>query len=529
MKQWRYPAMRKLKFGVFLAILAIMVAMPATIAFARVGQIGFFGGITEGVRLPLTTDILLTQPNTGNAGNFTARNLVYKEMLWLGGGEPVEFEGLIDIIVTNTRGRNASEEAGTRTVRYIIRPSAMTAAGVSLNRNILFNVNWHRVGNQIVETYTVASWTETQIINGQTFTIDATRSGHQISVIRDITPGVTYYRGDVSMEAVFNTTGGSVTHMVIGEIYGFESAWAATETHRLNGIVIEPTWQMQYQLVPSVAVSKELEYSQNEPTLISFFGNYREITHNQSGLNYLITVMPNQFYGQPTAGRTTIRNFNRFEQLIAPNLTAFRGHPAYQDVRRLYAMQIIDVRTTPPEFFPLDQAINRAEFFTMLARAIKLPVDDALLNPPAPRNNRPVQVNLLFPDLWPNRWDYAFLRAVNDAGIAVGRGDGHFHPDLPITRQEAYVTTLRSLGLSILGLDIPIAPFADSHNIAYWAMNDINAAARIGLISPDENGNLHPQQYMTRAQAVALINHLLEYMRHELLQDYTENIINFMN
>ena len=503
-----------------------MVLGLSSVAYARVGQIGFFGGITEGVALPLTTETLLTQPNTGNAGNFTARDLVYKEMLWLAGGMPVEFEGLIDIIVANGRGRGASEDAGTRQVRYIVRPSAMTADGVSLTRNVLFDVNWRRVGGQIIETYNVASWVETQVINGQTFTLDFSRSSHQISVIRDITPGVTYYRGDVSMQAIFANVDGPVTHYVIGEIYGFESAWAATETHRLNGIVAAGDWQMQYQVVPSVAVSKELQYSENEPTLISFFGNYREITHNQSGLNFVINVMPNIFYGQPTMGRVTISNFNRFEQLIAPNLTVFMGHPAFQDVRRLYAMEII---TTPPSHFPLNQAIHRAEFMKMLALAIKLPVDDALLNPPAPRGNRPVQVNLVFPDLWPNRGDYAYLRAINDAGIAIGRGDGLFHPDLPITREEAYVITLRSLGLSNLGLDIPITPFVDNYAINAWAVNDINAATRIGLIAPDENGNLYPQEFLTRAQAAALINRLLEYMRHELLRDYTENIVNFMN
>jgi hypothetical protein len=469
--------------------------------------------------------MILAEAGTANQSNLNITNMVYKEVIWLG-GRPVEFEGLMNMNLSNTRARAGSEAAGTRTVQYVVRNSATTAPGVALSRNITFNITWRREGNQVIETYPVSRWSETVILNGQTFVLDFSRSNHEISILREITPGVTYYSGDISMQAVYSVAGSFVVHEVIGELYGFESAWSATETQRLNGIVSRPGWQMQYQVVPSVAVSKSLQYSVNEPTLISFAGNYREVTSNQSGLNYIINVLPNQFYGTPTTGRTTIRTFNSFEQLIAPNLSTLRGHWAYQDIHRLFAMQII---TTDPAFFRPDQAISRAEFMTMLARAVKLPLNPEHTAPPVARGNRPIQVNLVFPDLWPNRPDYAYLRAINDAGIAMGRGDGHFHPDEIIWREEAYVLALRVLGLSNLGLDVPLTLYADSDQISDWALNDINAATRIGLIGPDEYGMLHPQSYMTKAQAAALINHLIEYMRHDLLLDYTENMINFMN
>ena len=360
--------------------------------------------------------------------------------------------------------------------------------------------------------------------------MDSSRSNFEISIIRDITPGVTYYRGHLSMYAVYTIGNSFVTHSVMGEIYGYESAWSATETQRLNGVVSTPGGQMMYQVIPSVAVTKTLQYSATEPTLFSFAGNYQEVTSNQSGLNYIIHVLPPALYGIPTSGRATINTFNSFEQLIAPNLNSLRGHWAYQDIRRLFAKEII---TVDPAFFAPNQAVTRAEFMTMLARAVKMPLDPAHTAPPvAPRANRPINIAdlMVFPDLWPNRPDYAYLRAINESGIAVGRGDGHFHPDELIHREEAYVLTLRVLGLSNLGLDsVPLTLYADSHLISHWAINDIQAATRIGLISPDAEGMLHPQEYMTKAQAAALINHLIEYMRHDLIRDYTENIINFMN
>ncbi|MCL2620754.1 MAG: S-layer homology domain-containing protein [Defluviitaleaceae bacterium] len=517
----------KQRIAISLLLMAIMIFSSTLTVFGRVGQIGFFGGITEGVRLPLTTEIILQQATTGNQPNLNLTNMVYTEIIWIG-GIPIEFEGLMNMNVSNARGRGASAYAGTRTVRYFVRPGPLSPEGVAVNRDITFNINWRREGNQIIETYSVARWIETIVIGDTTFTLDPDRSSHEISIIRDITPGVIYYSGVLSKRAVFvDGEGQTTTHTLMGQIYGFESAWSAVETHRLTGIVDTGVWQLQYQQVPSVAVSKELQYRVNEPTLISFAGNYREVTNNLSGLNYVINIAPTFMHDISMSGSATISNFNRFEQLIAPNLNSIRGHWAYQDIRRLFAMEII---TGNPDHFVPNQAITRAEFMTMLARAVKLPLDEAHMTAPVQRGNRPLQVQLVFPDLWPNRPDYAYLRAINEAGIAVGRGDGHFHPDQQIWRQEAYVLALRTLGLGRLSLDMPpVSIFADSDQISDWAMNDIQAATRIGLIAPDENGNLNPQEYMTKAQAAALINRLIEYMRHELIRDYTENIINFMN
>jgi len=503
-----------------------MVFSSAAPFYARVGQMGFNGGITEGVRLPLTTEQMLLDANTGGQSDGSFTNMVYTEILWQD-GTPRVFEGLMNMTVSNGRGRTANAEFGTRTVTYFIRPSATTDPDVQLTRNVTFAVDWRRSGDQIIETYRITRWTETVTLDGEVFTLDLDRSYHGISIIRDITPGVTYYSGDISMRAVFTNGDAVVTHYQMGRVYGFVSAWSATETHRLEGLVSTDAWQVQYSVIPSVAVSKELQYSQNEPTLISFAGNYREVTSNQSGLNFVINVRPAAHYFMPSSGRVSIAAFNRFEQLRTRELAHLRGHWAYADIRRLDAMEIISV---DPRHFVPNQAITRAEFFEMLARAVNLPLDPAHLVPPAPpRNGRQNQIELAFPDLWPGRPDYAHLRAINASGIAVGRGDGHFHPDLIITRQEAYVTTLRSLGLTNLGLEaLPVLPFVDNDAIGYWAVNEINAATRIGLIAPDENGMLHPQEQMTKAEAAALINRLIEYMRHELIRDYTENIINFM-
>ena len=525
--------MRKFKILTALVLAAVMMLPAAMPVYARssdrtshTNQMGFFGGISEGIRLPSTTEIILQQNMGGNLVNLT-----YKELIWLS-GQPIEWEGLMNMTIGGGRARGTDLNAGTRTVRFVIANSDTSPEDISIARNILFTVNWRREGNKITETYRIAQpshWSETISVGDETFTLRPRQSDFEISIHRDITPGVTYFAGDISMRAVYTSNeGNTVVHTVRGEIFGYESAWSATETHTLNGIVSTDGWQMQYTVIPSVSVSKDLQFSATQPTLISFDGNYREVMSNQSALVYNITTLPNHLYGVPTSGRASIFSFNSFEQLFARDVSFMRGHWAYGDVRRLFAMEVL--RGEPSHFQP-NQGVSRGEFITMLARAVKLPLDEAHLRPPvADRRGVNTSVSIIFPDVWHGRPDFPYIMAANNAGIAIGRGDGHFQPDEIIQREEAYVLTLRALGLSRLGaVPTPITPFMDDHLVADWARQDIYAANAIGLIAPDENGMLHPHRVMHKAEAAALVNRLIEYMRHDLKQDYTDNIVNFMN
>ena len=537
--------MRRLRVLAAIA-LAFIMALPATAVYAnnqadqarqrRVGQIGFFGGITQGAPLPTTRENMAPATNGARGRGNNTLDLSYSEMVWLT-GVPALFEGTIRVQTGGVAVGSPGVNSGAATITYQVRANDATDENVDIFRNATFRIDWRREGNQIIENYTLTNWVEEIYVNGETFSLIPAQSNFSISILRDITPGITYYSGDISMRAVFSAAGGAgeegddegglVTHEVAGQVFGFISAWSATETHRLQGIVSNPNWQMQYNLVPSVTVSMQLQYSNNEPTLISFSGNYREVMSNQSGLVYEITVLPNIFYGTPTTGRAHISTFNSFEQLHSPNLNFLRGHFAYADIRRLFAMEVL--WGNPAHFVP-GQGVNRGEFVKMLARAVRMPLDQSLMPAPARGRGRGAEINQVFPDVYPHRPDFLYIMTVHEMGIAIGRGYGHFHPDEVLSRQEAYVLALRMLGLSNLGhAPTPITPFVDDHAIGDWARQDIYAAARIGLIQADEDGMLHPNQYMHKAEAAALINRLIEYMRHELQRDYTENVINFIN
>ncbi|HHY67367.1 MAG TPA: hypothetical protein GX517_09260 [Alicyclobacillus sp.] len=48
--------------------------------------------------------------------------------------------------------------------------------------------------------------------------------------------------------------------------------------------------------------------------------------------------------------------------------------------------------------------------------------------------------------------------------------------------------------------------------VTHWAAKDIERLANLGIVRGDEQGNFRPDQPLTRAEAAALINRLLQYL-----------------
>jgi len=480
--------------------------------FAKSGKgIGFWGGITEGTRLPKTTEVILAQ----TAANKNSQMVMpYKELVFLS-GSPVEYEGTIAIKTTGA----AAADAGTFKVSYVI--AARSGDNASISRNITFNVNYRKEGSQTIYDYESTAWTENISSGGKTYRLVPSLSHFGVSILEDNTPGVSYFRGDLSQKTVYNDGTENVTLESSGSLYGYDCAWSNTETARIDSVISTGEWQMQYQTRPSVSVNKVLQYSENEPSVISFSGNYKEVMSNLSGLQYNIFVQPRQFYGIAASGGISISTHNTFEQLTAPDLAFLKGHPAEQDVRRLFSMQILE--GDAKRYIPA-QAATRGQFVSMLVKAIKLPIERI----PAGTAKKPAPMNIVFPDVMPGRPDYPYIMVSYKAGIASGRGKGLFQADAPIQREEAIVMMIKALGLSNLGQDpTALTPFADNASISDWARREISSAYRVGLIPPDNEGRLLPKANLTKAEAVAFINLLIDYMRTGIQLDYTEHIVNY--
>ncbi len=451
-------------------------------------------------------------------------------------GKPVEFNGNM----TYSLKGSPTDNMGSYKATYKVQKGDTTTENADINRNVEYNVNYRKEENQTIKDYEVSKWTETVTVNGQAYVLDPKQSKSSISIIEDKMPGVTYYKGDISHRAVYTINKKPITYDISGVIYGYSSAWSSTETQKLNCTVSTPEWQMEFQIRPSVSLGKTLQYSKNEPTAISFDGNYKEIMQNKSGLKYDIYTIPSQFYYTNRTGSSSIPNFNTFEQLIAPDTSYLKGHFAEHfntfeqliapdtsylkghfaehDIKKLFAMQILD---GDPKFYQPNQAITRGQFTEMLVKAIKLPIEEV-------DKKKGAAVEIAFSDVMTEREEYPYIMAAFKSGLAVGKNDGKFHIDEPIERQEAIVILLRTLGLEHLGLDpTPITPFVDDKYIASWAKKEVYAANRIGIIAGDSDGKFKPTALMSKAEGAAIINRLIDYMRKDMQTDYTENIVNF--
>lgn len=514
-----------LKYVVVFVLASLwFIGIKAVPASAQIGDIGFFGGISEGRRLPRTTEQLLVQSARSNRNSTTTLN--YTELVFLG-GRPVRFDGLIDITVNG--GVTEGTTSGTFTANYRVYPGTGATGTVTINRTANFTVSYRVEGSQVIYNYDIVktNWRETIQTPDATFTLVSRQSSYGISVIEDRTPGVNYYRGDLSGRLVY--TGGNNGNTTVdqtGSFYGYDCAWSSTETHRMDVSIMTDDWGLQYQIRPSVTVNKVLQYTWNEPTAISFEGNYKEVTQNITGLKYDIMIRPNFMWDEPLNGTANLTSVNTFEQLPAPDLTFLKGNAAEDDIRKLFAMQVLTGET---QYYQPTQAITRGQFMTALAKAIKLPIEDTTAATGRTTTRRQPVTAYLFTDVDSTRPEYPYIMAIRNAGIAYGRDDGMFYFDYPIERQEAFVAMVRALGLTQLGLNpTPATAFADDAKVAAWAKREVAVAQSLGLIAPDAGGNIYPTRNITKGEAAALLNSLIEYMRNNLVSDYAEQIVNII-
>jgi hypothetical protein len=96
---------------------------------------------------------------------------------------------------------------------------------------------------------------------------------------------------------------------------------------------------------------------------------------------------------------------------------------------------------------------------------------------------------------------------MNNMGIIGGYSDGRFRPDENITRGELAAITGRFAGL--MGIKwFSGTTFTDISG--HWAEWDVNYTAGIGWYRGDGNGIFRPDDPITRAEFMSLVNRMLE-------------------
>lgn len=165
-------------------------------------------------------------------------------------------------------------------------------------------------------------------------------------------------------------------------------------------------------------------------------------------------------------------------------------HWARLPVRELIARDV--VRGYPDGTFRPERAVTRAEFVTILARALGWSVSN--------------EASLPFKDEIPG-WALPYLKAAWSRGVIGGYPDGTFRPDRAISRAELAVLITRALKLPEACGQVA---FKDAHQIPPWAQEAVQRAAAAGIMQ-GSGGYCRPAAFATRAEVAALVYQSLLY------------------
>lgn len=110
-----------------------------------------------------------------------------------------------------------------------------------------------------------------------------------------------------------------------------------------------------------------------------------------------------------------------------------------------------------------------------------------------------------FSDVLPNDWYNNAVSTMVNMGIIQGYEDSTFRPNANITRAEFAAIAARFMSS---GYDVEEDLFTDIAN--HWARESINDAAMAGWINGYEDGAFRPDAAITRAEAVTLVNNVLQ-------------------
>ena len=109
-----------------------------------------------------------------------------------------------------------------------------------------------------------------------------------------------------------------------------------------------------------------------------------------------------------------------------------------------------------------------------------------------------------YTDVPADAWYNNAVSTLTNAGIIDGYEDGTFKPDGNITRAEFATIAVRFFEATYDGEDL----FSDI--AGHWAQDYINEAANAGIVDGYPDGTFRPQQYITRAEAMTMVNRTID-------------------
>lgn len=139
--------------------------------------------------------------------------------------------------------------------------------------------------------------------------------------------------------------------------------------------------------------------------------------------------------------------------------------------------------------FEPDRIITRAEFISILMNFTDSDTNSFFTS---------------FNDISPDSWYFSTIVTAENNNIIKGYDDGGFHPDLPVTRQDAVTFICRAYKINPPDKNL-FTVFSDTNDISDYAKKYIMFAVENKILTGYENNTLKPKNFITRAEALVML------------------------
>lgn len=124
-------------------------------------------------------------------------------------------------------------------------------------------------------------------------------------------------------------------------------------------------------------------------------------------------------------------------------------------------------------------------------------------------------------------WYTKYIAKLEHANIIKGYPDGSFRPDGSITRAEFASVCVRYYENNVEKLEKADISFFDLDS-GHWAYNDVRKAVQLGYVNGYPDGSFKPDEYITRAEVVTVVNRMLSRSADESYVDsHVKDLVDF--
>lgn len=197
--------------------------------------------------------------------------------------------------------------------------------------------------------------------------------------------------------------------------------------------------------------------------------------------------------GEDSGGTTTAKpadeqNTNQMTPGQTPDFRDVSGHWAKAGINQLVAVGVMS--GYPDHTFKPDDTITRAEFCTVLVKALKLTGSSAAT----------------FADTG-EHWAKGYIDTAAANGIVHGVAENNFAPDLPVNREQmALMICLAKKMAALSGWQ----EYGDADQVSYWARDAVKTVSAEKVMSGYPDNSFKPYNLATRAEAAAVIVKLMQ-------------------